>query len=556
MILLVGGVAISGAIGAGLMYRVLYNKPGKKLAWKIDRIIEKKTGPPEDQAQQGARAWKPTGGFKVEPIVTGVDFPVRMVFPPPTRDENAPWMYIAELGGSIKVVFKNGDVETFAEGLLNYKRHPLTELGLVGLTYDEYEKQFFVAMTYWDEEAGVYRNKVERLGCNEDCTRMTEREVILDMKNEETVASYQIQFCEIGPDGYIYVGVGSGGRKEDAQELDKFAGKVIRLNKDGTPAEENPFYDPQNLDSAKSYIYAYGFRNPFDITWDPRSQVAIVSDVGPGIDRIVRLESGINYCFANSDEQMRANALYTWGPGSGFAPVGLAYVGNDTLGVDMVYKLVVGLFGVVYVPGPNDGKRIVEFDIGADGYLQSAASDFIEYTGTRFASVTDVKWYKDGLYFADIYGEGVEFNVNTGIIYRVVVDPDWVEPVDESEKLTGAARGRYVFYDNRCNACHTLDGQGGREGPTLTNIRQQLGERILTKKYEGWLDGLSQRKGKYFQTRSKVYAELKSLEGIKRIKRWFFYHVQDPRFDNPQAKMPRHELTPRDIDALADFLFD
>lgn len=548
-------LAIGIVVGAGAMLRTLYHKPGKNLVWKIERMLDRRPPDSRQLLDRGAGAWDPAAGFKIEVAAAGFDFPVRIVFhPAPPAAPDPLRYYVAELRGAIKAVTHNGLVHTVVEGLLNYRPKPGEELGLLGLTYDDIDNQLFVAMSYWDAEEAVFRNKVERLALGDDGLAVLERAIVLDMKNEATVASYQIQFCALGPDGLLYVGVGSGGRKEDAQNFDKFAGKVIRLNRDGTASDKNPYYQPSQPDSPRSYIYAHGMRNPFDIAWDPRNFIAIVSDVGPGIDRILRLEPGIDYCFANDDNQMRANALYTWGPGSGYAPTGVTYGRNDSLGPDQAYALFVGLFGAVHLPGPNEGKRITRFDIAPNGYLQSAAADFVSYNGSRFASVTDVEWGADGLYFADIYGESLEPHVGGGVIYRVVPDPDYAPPVDVSAKLSGAARGRYVFFENRCNACHILDGAGGREGPDLSNARESLAQRLLAPEYESWLRELAQREGRYFERHRPVYQSLLGLKGRQRLHAWLHHHVRDPRFDNPAAKMPSHEIADEDLDALADFL--
>ncbi len=550
-------VFVAGVVGGtAATFSVLYDKPGRKLVWKIDRLLDRHTGADERDAASAAKQWEPEAGLRIEPHASGFTFPTRITFHgDPAEAPDAPFYYVAELGGAIKVVSRDGRVETFAEGLLNFERKPLDELGILGIAHDAEGHQLFASMTYWDENGGVYRNKVDRLRCSEDGRRMIGRDTILDMKSEPTVASYQIQFCALGPDDLLYVGIGSGARKSDAQNLDKFAGKVIRLNQDGSAATSNPFYDAEKPDAPRSYVYAYGMRNPFDIAWDPRSGTAVVSDVGPGIDRILRLEAGVNYCFELDENEMRANALYTWGPDNAHAPVGVTFLTNGNVGFDSAFDLCVGLFGQTHVPGANAGKRIVRFRFGLQGYLGSGARPVVSYGGERFASVTDVECGPDGLYFADFYGESVEPHAGGGVVYRVTKDPDWVPPEQAASALTGAARGRFLFQDSRCYTCHRLDGFGGSEGPALDHVRENLSDRLGSAEYEARLGELSARPGAYFQEQKAVYQRLLGLRGEERLRAWLHAHLKDPRFDNPEAKMPTHDyLSDADIDALADFL--
>jgi hypothetical protein len=62
-----------------------------------------------------------------------------------------------------------------------------------------------------------------------------------------------------------------------AQDLNSYAGKILRVNPDGTAPTDNPFYDGTN--SIRSKVYDYGVRNPFRFTFDPNGEL-VVGDVG------------------------------------------------------------------------------------------------------------------------------------------------------------------------------------------------------------------------------------------------------------------------------------
>jgi glucose/arabinose dehydrogenase len=62
----------------------------------------------------------------------------------------------------------------------------------------------------------------------------------------------------IGPDGKLYVGT-SALDDDDARDLASYAGKILRLNLDGTTPADNPV--------ASSPVYASGFRDLRGIGW-------------------------------------------------------------------------------------------------------------------------------------------------------------------------------------------------------------------------------------------------------------------------------------------------
>jgi glucose/arabinose dehydrogenase len=76
-----------------------------------------------------------------------------------------------------------------------------------------------------------------------------------------------------GPDGKLYVVVGDNHSPHRAQSLASLAGKMLRLNGDGTVPADNP--------RAGSPIIGYGIRNSFGFTFDPRSGRLWETENGP-----------------------------------------------------------------------------------------------------------------------------------------------------------------------------------------------------------------------------------------------------------------------------------
>lgn len=523
---------------------------------KIERTIATPANP--DPSDPTVAGWTTAEGLRIEAHSTGFDGPVRLAFHPGRLTEpDAPLYYVAQIDGTVFRVDREGHKALLVSGLLNFPWKPLMESGLLGLGIDAEGSTLFVGLSYWDEDGGVYRNRVERLALSADGRSVTGPTVLLDMKDESTVPSYQVQFAQVAPDGSLFVGVGAGATMSDALELDKFAGKVLRMDRDGHALPDNPFYDPAAPEAARSYVYASGMRNPFDLAWDPRSGLAFVTDVGPGVDRLVLLERGASYCFSGNrlgDDQMRCNALFTWGPLGHHSPVGLAFSDDSRLGLGAGWSLFVGLYGSVHNPGPDDGKRVSRMHVAESGLILTVPEIAARYEGAFFSSVTDVEVGPDGIYFVDPYGLRDSPHQGDGSVLRLVRDP--TPRPRAGPLLTGKALGEHLFVSEGCIACHAYEpSQGKKVGTELMDLASRLSARLGSRDYEASLDALSRRESAFFVKNRGVYAELQRASGKERARLWLRNFVANPRFDNPQIKMPAYaHLDPVQLDALVEFL--
>lgn len=117
---------------------------------------------------------------------------------------------------------------------------------------------------------------------------------------------------KFGPDGKLYISVGDITNSELSQNLSSLAGKILRLNSDGTIPNDNPF------DS--SAIYSYGHRNVVGIAWDVDNNTMYASEAGRiGNDEINIIKSGENYGWpieecGNLEESLFVNAEFCFTP--------------------------------------------------------------------------------------------------------------------------------------------------------------------------------------------------------------------------------------------------
>ena len=98
-----------------------------------------------------------------------------------------------------------------------------------------------------------------------------------------------------GPDRYLYVGIGDGGGggdpQENAQNINRLLGKVLRLDVSGSTYSippDNPFVNRPGHD----LVFAYGFRNPWRFSFDRKTGQLWAGDVGQNaweeVDRVVK----------------------------------------------------------------------------------------------------------------------------------------------------------------------------------------------------------------------------------------------------------------------------
>ena len=395
--------------------------------------------------------WTAASGYRVEKVAGGFDLPVHLAFAPNTYEHlpanQRPYFYVTELYGQIKTVYPDGTSAIYADNLLNFNPFSsITGAGQMGLVslYVEPETGDLYAGTVYLEGEDIY-NKILKFTTNQDGNSYTDVTTIID--GLPSGPSHQIQEITRGPDGKLYVNLGEGLRPSDAQKDDVLAGKIIRMNMDGSGVE----------------VYAKGFRNPFGADWRPGYDELYVTDNGADSgDRLVKVVQGENYGWGLNDNletfnEKRIDVLNA-------SPVGVAFNPGHH---EFEGELYVGVAGPIYQEGPVNGKHILEYTLDASGEVATRRT-FVEYTGSGYGTPIGLRFGADGLYFTDIYGEPgfVGLGETEANIYRVVPGEP-IECTDCIEEEFRAGISILTWYPQDAGdgieyifVCQGIDGSG------------------------------------------------------------------------------------------------
>jgi len=225
--------------------------------------------------------------FKVETVIPNLEVVWSIVWAPDGR------MIFTERRGRVRV-YENGklrptplftvpDVEPGGEsGLMSVGLHP------------QFASNHFLYLSYAYNSGGT---QVRVARYRETPGGLTEPQVIIEgIPAAQYHAGCRLRF---GPDGKLYITTGDATKRELAQMLDSLAGKILRLNDDGTVPPDNPFVGKAN---ARPEIWAYGSRNSQGIDFQPGSNLLFETEHGPsgfdgpgGGDEVNIIERGKNY---------------------------------------------------------------------------------------------------------------------------------------------------------------------------------------------------------------------------------------------------------------------
>lgn len=232
--------------------------------------------------------------YNLVPVVENLEHPWGMAWLP-NGD-----MLITERPGRLRIV-RDGTLEPTPIGgvpsVLSSGQGGLLDIAL----HPDFENNRLVYLTYAAGDSQSNRTEVAR--AEFDGSSLQNLETIFTVNRQKYDTQHFGSRLTWLPDGTLLVSVGDGGNppveldgdliRKQAQNLDAYLGKVVRLNDDGSVPTDNPFVD--NSDAAPG-VWSYGHRNIQGMAYDPiRNQVWVSEHGARGGDELNQVGAGGNY---------------------------------------------------------------------------------------------------------------------------------------------------------------------------------------------------------------------------------------------------------------------
>ncbi len=243
------------------------------------------------------------GGIRLEPVVNVGNGGRLLALADP--DDGSGRLFLVQQSGEIWIW--NG-AELLEKPFLDLSRKVkccTAEQGLLDLAFHpDYASNGLFFVTYNAQPKGD--SVVARFSVSNDPDRAnagSEVELIRQPKPEPV---HNVGNLEFGPDGYLYIGAGDGGIRDNGQDLETLFGKILRIDVDrGRTYQvppDNPFVgDPDALDE----IWVWGLRNPWRFSLDRATGDLFIGDVGAAeweeVDYLPAGAGGANFGWAEME---------------------------------------------------------------------------------------------------------------------------------------------------------------------------------------------------------------------------------------------------------------
>lgn len=289
--------------------------------------------------------------LRLETYVANAAYPVAMAFLP-----DGTLLYTEKDTGRLRAVASDGTL--MAAPVFDAPVANLGDSGLLGLALDpDFANNGFVFLGFTANDIpldNVFSRTAFRIVriTLDGVTVVPGSEILIrSLDSNSPLPGHEGGSLVFGPDGKLYVSIGDRRlntfENEESQDPAILAGKMIRMNSDGSIPADNPY-------GADTLSFAIGLRNTFDFTFDPITGGLFGPENGAGPDELNLVVAGKNYGWplvqgaADTDEEMAFAAAtpdYTEPlVGVNVAPTGVMFNPTEVYGAALKDQLFVAYF--------------------------------------------------------------------------------------------------------------------------------------------------------------------------------------------------------------------
>lgn len=232
-----------------------------------------------------------------------------------------PWEVVTLPGGDFLVTERGGRLLRIGAEGAAYEVEGVAHVGEGGLLgmalHPDFENNQYLYLYMTTTAGGGLSNRVVRYRYQNGA--LGERTTII--QNIPGAKYHDGGRIAFGPDKKLYVTTGDAGDSFSAQDRNSLAGKILRMNDDGTVPTDNPF---------DNHVWSFGHRNPQGIAWDSNGKLWSTehgpSGLTSGFDEINLIVRGGNYGWpiVKGDEEeegmiapiLQSGENETWAPAS------------------------------------------------------------------------------------------------------------------------------------------------------------------------------------------------------------------------------------------------
>ncbi|MCG7535820.1 PQQ-dependent sugar dehydrogenase [Pseudoalteromonas sp. OOF1S-7] len=277
---------------------------------------------------------KSADDYQLELVAQGIQIPWGMVW---LNDKE---LLVTDRSGQLRLLKEGKLLDKPIEGVPEV--HAERQGGLLDIEIDpNYAKNGWIYFSYSGFEGKEKGSNTSIMRARLKDMKLVDNQLIFDGFPNTKPSFHFGSRIEFDKDGYLYFSIGDRGNRDvHPQRLDHDAGKIHRINADGTIPESNPF--AKQKDARKS-IYSYGHRNPQGMAMHPQTGEIWTHEHGPrGGDEINIIKPGLNYGWPVityginyngtkiTDETTRAGMQqpdWVWVPS--IAPSGMEFITSD-----------------------------------------------------------------------------------------------------------------------------------------------------------------------------------------------------------------------------------